>query len=97
MERPNHTLQPRFSMACRPFIRVDDCHLKTKYGGKLLVAVGRDPNDQYYPLPFGVVETETKDSWRWFFQLLLEDIGQDRKYVFISDQHKIKIHIIFCL
>ncbi|XP_058783754.1 uncharacterized protein LOC131658483 [Vicia villosa] len=67
VERPSPTLQPRFgkfyfcfdgckkgfSMACRPFIGVDGCHLKTKYGGQLLVAVGRDPNDQYFPLAFG--------------------------------------------
>jgi len=100
MERPAPTLQPRFSRfyfcfdgckqgftnACRPFIGVDGCHLKTKYGGQLLVAVGRDPNGQYFPLAFGVVETETKDSWSWFLQLLLEDVGQDKIYVFISDQ-----------
>ena len=36
-------------------------HLKIKYGGQLLIDVGRDPNDQYFPLAFGVVETETKE------------------------------------
>ena len=55
--------------------------------------VGRDPNDQYFPLAFGVVETETKDSWSWFLQLLLEDVGQDKRYVFISDQQKVLISI----
>ncbi|KAK2427488.1 hypothetical protein QL285_026063 [Trifolium repens] len=64
-----------FINRCRPFIGVDGCHLKTKYGGQLLIAVGRDPNDQYFPLAFGIVETETKESWRWFIQLLLEDVG----------------------
>jgi len=57
------------------------------------VDVGRDPNDQYFPLAFGVVETETKDSWSWFLQLLLEDVGQDKRYVFISDQQKVLISI----
>jgi hypothetical protein len=80
VERPNPTLLPRFGSfyfcfegckkgfihGCRPFIGVDGCHLKTKYGGQLLIAVGRDPNDQYFPLAIGVVETETKESWRWF-------------------------------
>ncbi|XP_058756954.1 uncharacterized protein LOC131630180 [Vicia villosa] len=101
-ERPHPTLPPRFGRfyfcldgckkgfthGCRPFIGVDGCHLKTQYGGQLLIAVARDPNDQYYPLAFGVVETETKESWRWFMQLLMEDIGSERKYVFISDQQK---------
>ena len=57
----------------------------------VLMAVGRDANDQYFPLAFGVVENETKESWRWFIQLLMEDIGQDRRYVFISDQQKVCI------
>ncbi len=68
VERLGPQLQPKFSSfyfcfdgtkkgfttACRPFIGVDGCHLKTKYGGTLLIAVGRDPNDQYYPIAFGV-------------------------------------------
>ncbi|PNX55181.1 hypothetical protein L195_g048808, partial [Trifolium pratense] len=101
VNRIGPTLQPRFGSfyfcfdaikkgfvsACRPFIGVDGCHLKTKYGGTLLIAVGRDPNDQYFPLAFGVCETETTESWRWFMTLLLDDIGQDNKWVFISD-HK---------
>jgi hypothetical protein len=78
-----------FVTTCRPFIGVDGCHLKTKYGGTLLIAVGRDPNDQYFPLAFGVCETETKESWRWFLTLLMEDIGQEKRWVFISDQQKV--------
>jgi len=102
-------LQPRFSSfyfcldgikrgfsACRPFIGVDGCHLKTKYGGTLLIVAGRDPNDQYFPLAFGVCETETKESWRWFLTLLLHDIGQDKRWVFISDQQKVKTFSFNC-
>ncbi|XP_058749183.1 uncharacterized protein LOC131622170 [Vicia villosa] len=102
VERPNPTIPPRFGCfyfcfegckkgfinGCRPFVGVDGCHLKTKYGGQLLIAVGRDPNDQYFPLAFGVVETETKESWKWFLELLINDVGQSNKYVFISDQQK---------
>ncbi|KAK2405578.1 hypothetical protein QL285_054800 [Trifolium repens] len=102
VERPMPTLPPRFGSfysyfegskkgfihGCRPFIGVDGCHLKTKYGGQLLIAVGRDPNDQYFPLAFGVVETETTESCRWFLQLLMDDIGKDNRFVFISDQQK---------
>jgi hypothetical protein len=103
IERPQPSLPPRFGSfyfclegckkgfihGCRPFIGVDGCHLKTKYGGQLLIAVGRDPNDQYFPLAFGMVETETKESWRWFIQQLIEDIGQNNRFVFISDQQKV--------
>ena len=54
-----------------------------------MIAVGRDANDQYYPLAFGVVEVENKESWGWFLTLLLEDIGTDKRRVFISDQEKV--------
>jgi len=102
-ERPAPTIQPRFGSfyfyfegikqgflsGCRPFIGIDGCHLKTQFGGQLLITVGRDPNDQYYPLAFRVVEVENKESWRWFLTLLLEDIGTDKRWVFISDQEKV--------
>ena len=93
IERLSLSVQPRFNRfyfcfdgykqaflsSCRSFIGVDGCHLKTQYGGILLVAVGRDANDQYFPLAFGAVETETTDPWRWFLTLLLEDIGTNRR------------------
>lgn len=103
VEQPLPSIQPRFGLfylcfdgckkgfinGCRSFVGVDGCHLKTKYGRQLLIVVGRDPNDQYFPLAFGVVETETKESWRQFLQLLMEDIGQERRCVLISDQQKV--------
>nr|KYP60003.1 hypothetical protein KK1_015450 [Cajanus cajan] len=51
-----------FLAGCGPFIGVDDCHLKTKFGGQLLIVVGQDPNDQYFPFAFAVAENETKES-----------------------------------
>ena len=41
---------------------LDACHLKTKSGGQLITAVARDPNEEYFPLAYAVVEAETKDS-----------------------------------
>ncbi|XP_014499233.1 uncharacterized protein LOC106760293 [Vigna radiata var. radiata] len=104
VNRPQPTLPPRFRSfymclegckegflgSYRPFIGVDGCHLKTSYGGQLLVAVARDPNDQYFPLAFAVVENECKETWRWFLTLLLDDIGgiDCQRWIFISDQQK---------
>jgi len=53
--------------------------------------MGRDPNDQYYPLAFAVVENECKETWRLVLTLLLEDIGdiENQRWVFISDQQKV--------
>lgn len=76
LERRGLDLQPRFGSfymclegcrkgfvaGCRPFIGVDRCHLKTQYGGQLLLTIVRDSNDQYFPLAFAVVETETKEN-----------------------------------
>ncbi|KAI5432133.1 hypothetical protein KIW84_036037 [Lathyrus oleraceus] len=92
VKRPLSSIQPMFDSlyfcfdGCKkifingykPFI--GGCHLKTKYGGQLLIVMDRDPNYQYFPFIFGVVETETKESWRWFLQLLMEDVGQERRY-----------------
>ncbi|XP_057442732.1 uncharacterized protein LOC130734375 [Lotus japonicus] len=79
-----------FLGGCRPFIGLDGCHLKTKHGGILLSAVARDPNEEYFPLAFAVVESENKDSWRWFMELLMDDIDPTRssRWCFISDQQK---------
>lgn len=71
-------LKKDFIISCKPIIGVDGCHLKTKYGRTFLIVVGRDSSDQYYPLTFGVCETKTNESWRWFLTLLLDDIGQEK-------------------
>ena len=83
-------------IACRPFIGVDGCHLKNKYGGQLLIAVGRDPNDQYLPIAFAMVETESKETWRWFLTNLLDDIG-DSRWTFINDQQKVALVCVLTL
>ena len=75
-----------FRVGCRPIIRLDACHLKTKIGGQLMVAIARDPNEKYFPLVVAVVEAETKDSWIWFINLLLADISDEKRWTFISDQ-----------
>ena len=48
---------------CKPFIGLDACHLKNKLGGQLIIAVCRDPNEEYFPLAYVVIEAEIKDFW----------------------------------
>jgi hypothetical protein len=77
---------------CRPIIGLDGCFLKGYFGGQILAAIGRDPNDQMLPIAFVVVEGETKDSWTWFLQLLINDLGGPSccsTYTFMSDQQKV--------
>ena len=78
-----------FLVRCRPTIGLDACHLKTKSSGQLITTVARDPNEEYFPLAYAVVEAETKDSWTWFINLLLADIGQNTRWTFISNQQKV--------
>ncbi|XP_017416579.1 uncharacterized protein LOC108327380 [Vigna angularis] len=62
-------------ISCRPIIGLEGCFLKGKYGGELLTAVGRDGNEEILPISYVVVEVENKDSWTWFLELLIVDLG----------------------
>lgn len=37
--------------------------------------VGKDENNQMFPIAYVVVEAETKGSWEWFLDLLLKDLN----------------------
>ncbi|KAK4283970.1 hypothetical protein QN277_000865 [Acacia crassicarpa] len=77
-----------FKAGCRPLIGLDGCFLKGYYGRQLLSAVGEDANKQFYVIAYVVVDSETKDNWKWFLTLLEEDLGDHAVYGwnFISDQ-----------
>ncbi|XP_011079201.1 uncharacterized protein LOC105162779 [Sesamum indicum] len=85
-----HALKKRFMEGCRPIIGLDGCFLKTVYGGQLLVAMGRDENNNMFPITMVVTQVENKDTWDWFVSELLDEIGGmgTTKYSFISDTHK---------
>ena len=74
-----------FLVGCKPIIGLDACHLKTKTSGQLMCVVGIDPNDEYFPFTYAVVEAETKDSWTWFLNLLPAAIGDGKTWVFMFD------------
>jgi hypothetical protein len=80
-----------FAFTCGPLIGLDACFLKGEHGGQLMAAVGQDGNNQMFPIAYAVVEAETKESWQWFLNLLLEDLNtiQHNQYAFISDQQKV--------
>ena len=61
------------------------------YRCQLLASVGKDGDNQMFPVAFVVVEAETKESWDWFLELLLKDRNkvQKRRWSFISDQQKV--------
>lgn len=85
-----YALKSGWKAGCRPFIGLDGCFLKTVTGGQLLSAVGRDGNNQMYPICYAIVESESTDSMTWFLTLLIDDLqlGDGHGYTIISDQQK---------
>lgn len=79
-----------FLAGCRPIIGLDGCHLKGIFGGQLLSVIGRDGNDNMYPIVVALVEIECKTSWSWFLQELMSDIEsvEEMGWTFLSDREK---------
>ena len=84
-------LSDGWKIGCRRVIGLDGCFLKGQVKGELLTAIGRDPNNQVYPIAWVVVDVENKDNWTWFIELLRDDLdlGRGNGLVVISDQHKV--------
>lgn len=80
-----------FLIGCRPVICLDGCHIKTKFGGILLTAVGIDPNDCIFPIAMAVVEVESLQTWKWFLNTLKEDLAIDNTspWTIMTDKQKV--------
>jgi hypothetical protein len=81
-----------FLSGCRPLICLDECHIKTKFGGQLLTTVGVDPNNCIFPIAMAYVEVEAKDTWIWFLKTLKEDLGIDNTYPWTIMTEKQKVY-----
>ena len=86
----------RFLEECRLIISLDACHLIRFLKEQLLATVGIDGKDGMYPIAYAVCEGETKDSWSWFLELLLANIGpvRERGWTFTSNQQKVCISFL---
>ncbi|KAL2930621.1 Antiviral helicase SKI2 [Bienertia sinuspersici] len=75
---------------CRKVLCVDACFLKTFLGGQLLAAIGRDGNDQMYPVAWAVVEGENNQSWEWFINKVKQSLqlNDGAGMAIISDEHQ---------
>jgi hypothetical protein len=60
-----------FSAGCRRVIGLDGCFFKGQTNGELLCAIGRDANNQMYPIAWAVVAKENNEEWDWFMDLWL--------------------------
>ncbi|CAN1144658.1 hypothetical protein LINPERHAP2_LOCUS14220 [Linum perenne] len=57
----------------------------------ILSAIGKDGNNQMFPIAWAVVESENKHSWKWILELLQEELQLDdgTGWSVISDQQKV--------
>ncbi|XP_017416706.1 uncharacterized protein LOC108327523 [Vigna angularis] len=61
--------------SCRLIIGLDGAFSKGRHRGELLTVVARDAKDQMLPLAYAIVGVENKETWTWFMELLIEDLG----------------------
>jgi len=83
-----------FLKGCRPLIGVDGCFLKGPYKGVLLVALGLDGNNGYFPIAYAIVQQENKSNWLYFFKALRKCFENNdmSKFTFITARHKVKLN-----
>ncbi len=83
-----------FIAGCRHTLGVDGCFLKGPFKQQLLSAVGRDGNDQMYPVAWAVVDVENHSNWLWFMDLVKKDLeiaDDGAGWTLQSDQHPVSV------
>ncbi|XP_010507221.1 PREDICTED: uncharacterized protein LOC104783817 [Camelina sativa] len=89
-------LRSAWKQNCRPIIGLDGTFLKHSMKGIMLIVVGRDPNNQIFPIVWVVVDCENNPNWEWFVRKLKEDmgLGLGENITLISDMHRGLIHSV---
>ena len=90
-----------FLGGCRPIIGIDGAHLSGYYKGVMLTAVAIDGNNEIFVLAYGIVDTESIDSWTYFFRnlrcLFAQYESQRDDWTFISDRMRVSFLFVFDL
>ncbi|KAK9153010.1 hypothetical protein Sjap_000490 [Stephania japonica] len=76
---------------CRKIVGLDGCFMKGLCKGQLLYAIGRDGNNQMFPIAWAVVQVENTTTWTWFIRCLQRDIqlGDGEGITIMSDMQKV--------
>ncbi|KAL2926066.1 Transposase for insertion sequence element ISRM5 [Bienertia sinuspersici] len=72
-----------------PAKEIIDC-IRVGFRVVLMVAIGRDGNEQMFPIAWAAVEGENTLSWEWFFKELQHSLSLEKGegVVFVSDEHQ---------
>ncbi|XP_025633079.1 uncharacterized protein [Arachis hypogaea] len=73
---------------CKSFVSVDRRHLYKKYGGVLLIVVAQEGNSNILLVTFAIVESETMESWSFFFTNWKRHVAPKERLLIISDRSK---------
>ncbi|XP_070011813.1 uncharacterized protein [Nicotiana sylvestris] len=75
---------------CRKIIGFDGYFLKGACKGELLVAIGKNENQQMYPIVWPVIDNESKTCRSWFINNLISDLelGDGARLTVMSNMHK---------
>ncbi|GKF29268.1 FAR1-related sequence 10 [Tanacetum coccineum] len=70
---------------------LDGDFMKGNYPSQLLTAVSVDVNNGIYHVAYGIIESESKESWTWFLSCLRGDdfdLEANSNFTFITDRQK---------
>lgn len=70
-----NALKQGWRSGLRQLIGLNGTFLKDRIKGELLVAIGQDCMNQFYPLAWIMVEKETTKTWSWFVELLKRSLA----------------------
>jgi hypothetical protein len=83
-----------FREGCKPYLSVDSTVLNGRWNGHLPSVISVDGHNWMYPVAFGFFESESRDSWTWFFKQLHKAIGRPPKLAICSDACKVLTAVV---
>jgi hypothetical protein len=77
-----------FKDGCRPYLAVDATALNGRFKGQLVAACAIDAHNWLFPVAYGVLETESVESWTWWLERLHQVVGHPEGLVIHTDACK---------